>query len=133
MVHPDDSTTTLTTARNAVDNGKPFRPAMPGHSGWSWTLIDTTQDNTTYAYAVISWANDDPTNYLAAGYWIHYPSHPADPETVEAAGFIDGPKLDVSNPPQMPMQGRATYSGFAGDLFLPKVCRPGLERLGYPP
>ena len=31
--HQDESTTTLTTARNAVDNGKPFRPAMPDHSG----------------------------------------------------------------------------------------------------
>ena len=54
----------LTTARNAVDVGKPFRPAMAGHSGWSWTLVNTAQDSTTYAYAAISWANDNPTDYL---------------------------------------------------------------------
>ena len=108
----------LTTARNAVDDGEPFRPAMPDHSGWSWTLVNTAQDSTTYAYAAISWASDDPTDYLAAGYWIHYPSHPPDRATVEAAGFIDGPELDVSNPPQLPVQGQATYLGFAGGTYV---------------
>jgi hypothetical protein len=73
LVHGDESTTTLTTARNAVDNGKPFRLAMPDHSGWSWTFVNTAQDSTTYAYTAISWTNDDPTDYLAAGYWLHFP------------------------------------------------------------
>ena len=120
VLHQDESTTTLTTARNAVDNGEPFRPAMPAHSGWSWTLVNTAQDSTTYAYAAISWANDDPTDYLAAGYWIHYPSHPPDHATVEAAGFIDGPELDVSNPPRLPMQGQAAYRGVAGGTYVYK-------------
>ena len=40
---------TLTTARNAVDAGRWFRPLMPGHSGWSWTLVNTAQNSTTYA------------------------------------------------------------------------------------
>ena len=110
----------LTTARNAVDVGEPFRPAMPGHSGWSWTLLNTAQDSTTYAYAVISWDDDSPTDYLAAGYWIHFPSHPPGYATVEAAGFIDGPELDVSNPPQLPLQGQATYRGFAGGTYVYK-------------
>ena len=114
----DEGRPTLTTARNSVDNGEPFRPAMPGHSGWSWTLVNTAQDSTTYAYAAISWANDNPTDYLAAGYWIHYPSHPPNHATVQAAGFIDGPELDVSKPPQLPMQGQATYLGFAGGTYV---------------
>ena len=89
----DGGRPTLTTARNAVDAGEPFRPLMPGHSGWSWTLLNTAQNSTTYAYVVISWANDDPTDYLAAGYWIHFPSYPGQYATVEAAGFIDGPEI----------------------------------------
>ena len=108
----------LTTARNALDSGKPSRPAMPGHSGWAWTLFNTAQDSTTYAYAGVSWANDDPTDYLAAGYWLHYPSHPPDYATAEGAGFIDGPELDVSSPPQMPVQGQATYRGQAGGAYV---------------
>lgn len=104
---------TLTTARNAVDAGRWFRPLMPGHSGWSWTLFNAAQNSTTYAYAGISWANDNPTDYLAAGYWVHFPGFPADYERVEAAGFIDGPEIDPVSPPQLPMQGRATYSGQA--------------------
>ena len=87
---------------------------MPGHSGWSWTLVNTAQDSTTYAYAGVNWADDNPTDYLAADYWIHYPSHPPDHTTVEGAGFIDGPELYVSNPPQLPKQGQATYRGLAG-------------------
>ena len=117
VVHEDESVTELTTARNAVDNGRPFRPAMPDHSGWSWTFINTAQGSTTYAYAAISWTNDDPTDYLAAGYWLHFPGHPPDLSAVEAAGFIDGPEIDVSNPPQMPVQGQATYGGPAGGIY----------------
>lgn len=118
LTHADESTTTLTTARNAVNNGKPFRPLMPAHSGWSWTLVNTAQDGTSYVYTKISWANDDPTDYLAAGYWLHYPGHPPDLSMVEVAGFIDGPELDVlANPPRMPVQGQATYSGAAGGLY----------------
>ena len=113
----DEGRPTLTTVRNSVDNGEPFRPVMPGHSGWSWTLVNTAQDSTTYAYAAISWANDNPTDYLAAGYWIHYPSHPPSHATVEAAGFIDGPEIDPASHPQLPMQGQATYSGFAGGTY----------------
>ena len=113
----DGGRPTLTTARNAVDAGEAFRPIMPGHSGWSWTLLNTAQDSTTYAYAVISWANDNPTDYLAAGYWIHYPSYPFDYTAIEAAGFIDGPEIDPASPPQLPMQGQATYSGFAGGSY----------------
>ncbi|MDE0204761.1 MAG: hypothetical protein OXP66_01840 [Candidatus Tectomicrobia bacterium] len=108
----------LTTARNAVDAGNPSRPAMPGHSGWAWTLFNFAQDSTTYAYAGVSWANDDPTDYLAAGYWIHYPSHPPDQATAEGAGFIDGPELDVTDPPLLPMQGQATYRGLAGGAYV---------------
>ena len=110
----------LTTARNALDRGRPSRPAMPGHSGWAWTLVNTAQDSTTYAYAGISWANDDPTDYLAAGYWLHYPSHPPDHATAQGAGFIDGPELDVSDPPRLPIQGQATYRGSAGGAYVYK-------------
>jgi hypothetical protein len=114
----DEGRPALTTARNAVDSGNPFRPAMPGHSGWSWTLINTAQDSTTYAYALIAWANDDPSDYLAAGYWIHYFMHPPGPDDIQVAIFIDGPELDPMNPPLLPMQGQASYSGLTAGTYV---------------
>ena len=45
------------------------------------------------------------------------PGHPPDLSAVEATGFIDGPEIDVSNPPQMPVQGQATYGGPAGGIY----------------
>ena len=113
----DGGRPTLTTARNAVDAGEPYRPIMPGHSGWSWTLLNTAQNSTTYAYAAISWSNDDPTDYLAAGYWIHYPGYPPDYTMIEAAGFIDGPEIDPVSPPQLPIEGQANYRGLAGGSY----------------
>ena len=119
----------LTTARNALDRGEPFRPNMPEHSGWRWNLLNLGQDGTTYAYAAISWHDDDPMDYLAAGYWFHYP-HPLpgpDAEGIDAAGFVDGPELD-------PETAAQSAPGRPGDLpgirrrylFLP--VRPGVGR-----
>ena len=109
----------LTTARNALDRGEPFRPNMPGHSGWRWNLLNLGQDGTTYAYAAISWHDDDPMDYLAAGYWFHYPRPLPGPdaEGIDAAGFVDGPELDPIQPPDLPLEGRATYQGFAGGTY----------------
>lgn len=76
MVHPDDNITTLTTARNAVDGGKTHRPCLPGHSGRGWALANTAQDSTTYAYALIAWDNDDPTDYWQPATGCTFPAIP---------------------------------------------------------
>ena len=39
---------------------------MPGHSGRAWTLWNTANDGTSLVYVLVSWDNDDATDYLAA-------------------------------------------------------------------
>ena len=88
--------------------------------GRRWTLLKTQTEGTSLAYALVSWNNDDPTDYLAAGYWLRFPgAHPPrlPLSQAEASLFIDGPEIDPSNPPQMPVLGTATYIGEAGGVF----------------
>ena len=73
----------------------------------------------TLLYALVSWNEDDPTDYLAAGWWLHFPPGLSfrDREEAENGLFIDGPELDLSNPPLMPVDGEATYTGAMGGLY----------------
>ena len=94
---------------------------MPGHSGRAWTRWNTANDGTSLVYVLVSWDNDDATDYLAAGWWLHFPGqHPPYLHLSRAEGgvLIDGPELDLSNPPQMPVEGQATYSGSSGGLYV---------------
>lgn len=97
-----------------------YVPEVANRAGRRWTLIKTTREATSLVYALIDWDNDDPTDYLAAGYWLHFPGqHPPrlPLSSATATSFIDGPELDPRNPPQMPLAGAATYIGSAGGLY----------------
>ena len=74
-------------------------------------------------YAVVSWNDDDPTDYLSAGWWIHFanqrypdidPFHPDSSVYV----FIDGPETDPRHQPALPMEGTASYTGGAAGRYL---------------
>ena len=68
----------------------------------------------------MSWDNDDPTDYLAAGWWLRFPGvHPPRLPISRAKTqvFIDGPEIDPSRPPDLPVSGTATYVGGAGGLY----------------
>ena len=58
----------------------------------------------------------------AAGWWLHFQGRLRFPRIpifdAENGIFIDGPELDTSNPPRMPVTGEATYSGGAGGLYI---------------
>ena len=112
----------LNTARDAEDTAAYVTP-LPGHSGRRWDLLRTGHDGTSLAYALVSWNNEDPTDYLAAGWWIEFPGqYPPNLDVWDDRNlnlvFADGPELDLSNPPQLPVEGQATYSGNAGGAFL---------------
>ena len=102
-----------------------FVPAIPGHAGRRWAMLKTTTDDASLVYTVVSWNNDDPTDYLAAGWWLRFPGELVRSfffrgfSLVDAQGsaFIDGPELDPADPPQMPDAGQATYVGGAGGLY----------------
>ena len=114
---PGGGTLRVNTLRDAVETGV-YRPPLPGHSGKSWVLRNFSHDSTSLVYAVASWANDDPADYLAAGWWIHQPGRDYDPDETEYVIFIDGPEIDAAaDPPEMPVSGRARYSGEGGGIF----------------
>ena len=97
-----------------------WRPFLPNHAGRRWALRKARTEGTSVAYALVSWDNDEPTDYLAAGYWLWFPG--ADDrrlrlEAAETAPFIDGPELDPASPPRMPLSGTATYAGEAGGVY----------------
>jgi len=106
-------------------------PFMPNHSGRRWTMGKTDRDGVSLAYALVSWDNDDPTDYLSAGFWMRFDGarttrrlNPADAEIVP---FIDGPELDARIPPELPVSGTATWAGSAGGVY--RYRRPGAEPL----
>ena len=97
-----------------------WAPFLPNNSGRRWTLLKTDTDGTSVAYAVVSWDNDDPTDYLAAGYWLRFDGiHSRRLPVSEATTtlFIDGPELDPAFPPSLPPAGTARYAGSAGGTF----------------
>ena len=113
----DGETLKVNTLRDAVETDV-FRTPIPNHSGKSWVLRNFSFDSTSLVYAVVSWDNDDPTDYLAAGWWIHLPGREYDPETIEQVIFIDGPEIDsTAKPPEMPVSGQAHYVGEGGGIF----------------
>ena len=80
-------------------------------------LRNTAYDSTSLVYAVVSWDNDDPTDYLAAGWWVHVPLAARGPQNIERAIFIDGPEIDsMTHPPDMPVSGQAHYVGGRGPV-----------------
>ena len=110
----------LNTARDSAYS-IPSAPLMPNHSGRSWTLLNTASDSATVVYALVNWDNDRQTDYLAAGWWLHFQGRLRFPRIpifdAENGIFIDGPELDTSNPPGMPVTGEATYVGASGGLY----------------
>ncbi len=117
----DGSTTTLDSIRNYEDTSSLFlpRPAIPGFSSRVWLMSEDAYAGKTLLYTLVSWNEDDPTDYLAAGWWLHFPPGISFRDRNEADDglFLDGPELDLSNPLQMPPGGEATYAGTVGGLY----------------
>lgn len=110
-----DATLKLNTLRDAIATEE-YRPPIPNHSGRSWVLRNAAYDSTSLVYALVSWDNDDPTDYLAAGWWVHVSQEEPDPAGIQRAIFIDGPEIDSTDPPTMPVTGKARYAGGAGGV-----------------
>ncbi len=95
------------------------QPLQPGHTSREWLLSENHYDGRIMLYTVASWNDADPTDYLAAGWWLVYP--PGAPYwavgTATRGVFIDGPELDPANPPELPLSGTAAYVGSAGGLY----------------
>ena len=95
------------------------RPVQPNHRSREWLLAQNHYDRRIMVYAFASWNNDNPDDYLAAGWWLIYP--PGTPfwkfEDATRGVFIDGPEIDPMNPPDLPIDGTAAYTGSSGGLY----------------
>ncbi len=110
----EDGKLHLNTARDAVETNE-FRPQIPNHSGRSWVLRNAAHESTTQVYALVSWNNENPADYLAAGWWLHQGEGQ---QRLERVIFVDGPEIDpLLNPPDLPVTGRARYVGRSSGIF----------------
>ena len=94
-------------------------PPIPGFVNREWFLAENRHDGRTILYTAVEWDEGNPVDYLSVGWWLHYPpSVPTDDyQAAERGVFIDGPELDLSTPPEMPVSGTAIYTGGTGGLY----------------
>ena len=109
------------SATHSVTDTLEKRPLPPSpvrrHNLRDWSLFDYSETGTSAAYVSVSWHNEDPTDYLAGGYWMHLKGDLATDSItgVDMGTFIDGPEF--SSAPNLPMVGTATYRGRAAGLY----------------
>ena len=115
----DGREVSVNTADDAVDSRSAATP-LPGHQARDWTFIKDREDGTSIAYALVSWDGDDPADYLMAGWWAEFPGQHLPNlsfrDSIQYA-IVDGPEIDPSTPPRLPLQGQASYTGQAGGLY----------------
>lgn len=109
----------VNTADDAVYSRAAATP-LPGHQARVWTFVKDVDEGTSVAYALVSWDGDNPADYLMAGWWAEFPDQHLPRlsfrDSVQYA-LVDGPEIDPSTPPRLPLEGRATYVGQAGGLY----------------
>ena len=115
----DGREVSVNTTDDAVDSQSAVTP-LPGHRARDWTFIKGVEEGTSIAYALVSWDGDKPADYLMAGWWAEFPDQHL-PElsfrdSIQYA-IVDGPETDPAAPPQLPLEGQATYIGPAGGLY----------------
>ena len=73
---------------------------------------DDHYDGRVFLYALASWNDADPADYLAAGWWLIYPPNVSIRafESATRGVFLDGPELDPANPPDYLSQARPPMS-----------------------
>ena len=116
----DGSRVSVNTADDAVDTRA--RPTIiPGHQGRDWTFIKDVEEGTSVAYALVSWdPQPAPADYLMAGWWAQFPGqHLPELSFSDSVQYsiVDGPEIDPADPPELPLEGQATYIGSSGGLY----------------
>ena len=109
----------VNTLDDAVATGTIDTP-IPGHRGREWRFVKDEEHGTSVVYAAVSWDEDNPPDYLMAGYWAYYPDqHPPDLDPLDTVEYaiLDGPETDPAHPPAMPVSGTASYTGVAGGNY----------------
>lgn len=86
----------------------------------NWAIVNVTGTEVTLSRLASSWADDDPADWLAGGYWVHLTGTGFGSAWsltgVEYGAFVDGPELR-SPPASRPSLGTATCSGLASGAY----------------
>ena len=117
----DGDTRTLTSARHLEAEWGLYAPPppIPGFVNREYLLSENRHDGQTLLYALVEWDDAEPDDYMAFGWWMHLPAGASfrELEAGELGVFMDGPELDLSNPPALPVSGTGTYLGVIGGLY----------------
>lgn len=120
LERPDGGRESFSTLRDSWHSWSWF-PIMPDQSGRRWSMLKTDRDGVSVVYALVSWDNDDPTDYMSAGFWMRYDgfgrTHRLPAEAARITPFIDGPEIDPGAPPDLPVSGTARYVGSAAGVY----------------
>ena len=115
----DGREVSVNTTDDAVDSRSAVTP-IPGHRARNWIFIKDVKEGTSVAYALVSWDDDNPADYLMAGWWAEFPDQHLPELSFRDSiryAIVDGPEIDLSIPPELPLEGQATYAGQAGGLY----------------
>ena len=116
----DDGTVSSVDTDDDVIEVLPGATPMPGHRALALTFLKAKQEGTSLSHALLSWDPDNPTDYLAFGWWAEFVGQsPPRLSLAESQRFalVDGPELDHGIVPELPSEGTATYLGQAGGLY----------------
>ncbi len=119
FVMSDDGTELSVNTVDDVFQVLPGVTPMPGHRARAWTFLKIAGGDTSVAHALLSANPEDPADYVAFGWWAHFPGQ-TPPLTFEGSNryaIIDSPELDHGIVPELPADGTATYMGPAGGLY----------------
>ena len=111
---------TLDTANAYNDSGDEASYVdLPGRTGRTRYVFDHTATSATLGLVATDWTNGDPDDYLAGGYWLHLEGNLETGQLTgaEAGAFVDGPELNLNDPPAMPISGTADYRGSSAGLY----------------
>lgn len=110
------SSTTLDTDRDDVSDVEEVSPSenlVTNRNAAEGYIYRLNAREFTAAGVAVEWSNDDFTDYLSGGYWLHVDFRTQD---AEIGAFIDGPAFEDSI--QVPVTGTATYNGRAAGVYL---------------
>ena len=83
-----------------------------------WTLFSYSETVTSAAYVTASWNHNNPTDFLANGYWMLLDGNLQSDSisNAEVGAFIDGSEFS-SAPRSLPTGGTATFRGRASGMY----------------
>ena len=90
-------------------------------------VFSSTANRATAALVAVDWQNNDPTDYLAGGYWVNIE---ANPDSLEFGAYVAGPELDINRPPTLRTAGTASYRGTAAGMYASEDRSEGSTEVG---